>query len=594
MGFFDKFPYTNFQELNLDWIISKIKHIDVTKEETESLKNQTAALKDQAAAQATAAAGSATAAAGSATAAAGSATAADGSATAAATSAQGIEDAREQIYLNTQRLNNLIVDGQQTAGNSELLDIRIGYDGTVYDTAGNAVRGQVSDLNDAFHTYAELLHNRPVVSFCDSSSLYSSGNLIRADGSLQTALSWDVYKFDIADDILKFKLFPYTAFAGINGCIKYRNGTYAALPDFLNTYGQDIDSIYCNLARTHDSGTKYVKLYKYKKTVSINELQVVSKGRYIKPDGTYVNNNDWEILMLPVYDNFSHFVFHADTTIGVYGAIELSGNEFNENNTISINTVIKNDKKQEYKYIYLNKMLSNDGGVSSIDIYYKQENNYHFHTVVDKPFSFNGKTAAFFGDSICAGTTSTPSGHIDGGANKWTSLFCAKVGLTETNNAIGNSAFTYGVTSTGSVVEKIMNTAIREDFIFICAGVNDFWHHAPIGSFADTSTDTLYGALNALITYLQANYSDKKIIFILPINVQKEDVNAEYSLNDYRQAIFNKAAIAGYSVIDGSKFGFADYQESGYCFQYYTEWDNLHPTREGHAMYAKAVATALA
>ena len=85
MAFFDKFPYTNFQELNLDWIISKIRHIDVTKEETEALKDQAAA--------------SATAAAGSATAAAGSATAAAGSATAAAESAAAVEAALNRKYI---------------------------------------------------------------------------------------------------------------------------------------------------------------------------------------------------------------------------------------------------------------------------------------------------------------------------------------------------------------------------------------------------------------------------------------------------------------------------------------------------------------
>lgn len=28
MAFYEKFPYTNFQELNLDWIIAKVKELD--------------------------------------------------------------------------------------------------------------------------------------------------------------------------------------------------------------------------------------------------------------------------------------------------------------------------------------------------------------------------------------------------------------------------------------------------------------------------------------------------------------------------------------------------------------------------------------
>lgn len=142
MGLFDKFPYTNFHELNLDWIIGKIKTVETSKDEAVASAAAAKQSEDNATASEQQAADSQSAAAGS--------------ASAAADSAAGIEAAREQIYLNTQRLNNLIVDGQQTAGNTELLDIRVGYDGTIYDTAGNAVRDQVSDLNQATNSINAL------------------------------------------------------------------------------------------------------------------------------------------------------------------------------------------------------------------------------------------------------------------------------------------------------------------------------------------------------------------------------------------------------------------------------------------------------
>lgn len=38
MAFFDKFPYTNFQELNLDWILTKVREIQTDIDEINSWK----------------------------------------------------------------------------------------------------------------------------------------------------------------------------------------------------------------------------------------------------------------------------------------------------------------------------------------------------------------------------------------------------------------------------------------------------------------------------------------------------------------------------------------------------------------------------
>ena len=51
---------------------------------------------------------------------------------------QAVQDARMNTFTS-------LPEGS-TSGNAELADIRVGADGTTYDTAGNAVRGQISGL----------------------------------------------------------------------------------------------------------------------------------------------------------------------------------------------------------------------------------------------------------------------------------------------------------------------------------------------------------------------------------------------------------------------------------------------------------------
>lgn len=99
------------------------------------------------------AAASAEASANSATASAESASAASTSETNAAASAESIADSAAQINLNTQRINNLAqaITPGSTSADAELIDIRTGEDGTVYQNAGTAVRTQVSALKDALN-----------------------------------------------------------------------------------------------------------------------------------------------------------------------------------------------------------------------------------------------------------------------------------------------------------------------------------------------------------------------------------------------------------------------------------------------------------
>ena len=62
---------------------------------------------------------------------------------------QAVQDARMDTFTS-------LPEGS-TSGNAELADIRVGSDGTTYDTAGNAVRGQIGELKSDLNELEEII-----------------------------------------------------------------------------------------------------------------------------------------------------------------------------------------------------------------------------------------------------------------------------------------------------------------------------------------------------------------------------------------------------------------------------------------------------
>lgn len=113
-----------------------------------------------------------------------------------------------EIAIERARIDNLVANtGESTEGNSELPDIRVGYNGEIYETAGSAVRSQIGSIQKSvggwFYTKTAVARYIDVIEPVRANEYYActilewtgesfqkvSVNGIKEDGSFETILN---------------------------------------------------------------------------------------------------------------------------------------------------------------------------------------------------------------------------------------------------------------------------------------------------------------------------------------------------------------------------------------------------------------------
>lgn len=234
-------------------------------------------------------------------------------------------------------------------------------------------------------------------------------------------------------------------------------------------------------------------------------------------------------------------------------------------------------------------------------------NRYGFTNLVygEKLGHFAGKKMIVFGDSIAMdGDGSTSPKRAD----RWTGYFERDFGFKVTNYAIGGSRMTpqagepfksvYNVIMDGTV--KVDTTA---EYCVIAIGTNDHSKNMPLGTLADTTSSTFYGAYRLSIEALLTANPTMKIFICTPIQkfmgVTDPGSGLGYFINganangvtllDFCQAIKNLGDEYSIPVIDmyrNSRINKMNYSQ-------YMLSDKLHPNVAGHRVMAEAMKKAM-
>lgn len=631
MGLFEHWPYANFHEMNLDWIIKKIKNVETA--EANSQASAEASAESAAASQL-------------------SADASHQSAEDASESAASIAGKTAQIDSNTARLDNLIIQGTPTEGNAELIDIRVGADGITYSTAGDAVRGQFKTNENTIRDIAEYIpmywnlgainrdtgavavaDNRIYTSFVSTSSRYLTAHTQKTGALIIEIFRYNLdetyvdYQYAVIKDntIIGYSFdanhkyrfvsrevgYPFyitektetdyilsTGSIGSNGVFN-PYATNTALYKFAETPENNVLVCRhpgCNIDLfVYDTNENYVKTLTSRDTTNTTAYFPIIPGFKYR---VYFSTENNEGCCVSVINETPRVIY----TGGVYNGTPIvsTGN----NRTALINVT-------NYKYIYISasvtcvvtKFRNNEMtgtttaycgvfspaviNVSDCDFVYILSNG-----LSDITYSLNdtnrlhGLKWCSYGDSITE-------------QQRWQNYLVARYGLTLSNKGLGGSCVTGQTASsiTPMTDSARINTIDTDtNIITVMGGTNDFDYCTNIGSVEDLQTSydesTFIGSVASIVKKLQARCPNARIILMSNPNTrgstgQTSDSQqiSSYGYTPYDFAVAMKEAAEWLSVdfIDVWSCGINQLNRTAYVD------DSVHPNIAGGRLIADKV-----
>ena len=202
----------------------------------------------------------------------------------------------------------------------------------------------------------------------------------------------------------------------------------------------------------------------------------------------------------------------------------------------------------------------------------------------------------FLGDSITEGVGTSSKETI------YHAVLAKEVGLSQANN--------YGIGGTRFAIQKGTEKQPKDDYVdinsfcerfdkmddadavVVFGGTNDYGHgDAPLGSFADRTPDTFYGACHYLFSGLIRKYLGKPIVIMTPLHRTNElevpDIKmaGDYGdLKTYVNIIREVAEFYSLPVLD--LFKTSGLQPEIKEIQETYIPDGLHPNDKGHQVIA--------
>jgi len=197
---------------------------------------------------------------------------------------------------------------------------------------------------------------------------------------------------------------------------------------------------------------------------------------------------------------------------------------------------------------------------------------------------WNGCTVNFLGDSITEGL------GMDCQEDIYLNIVSKNLGFAEARNyGISATRFASQSDDEGNSFSKRFTGMEDADLIVVFGGTNDYGHGtAPIGTFADRTTETFYGACHVIMEGLINKYTTKTIVIMTPLHRENEispNSATGERLEKYVSIIKEVAEYYSLPLLNLWTMGgiqpCVKTNRDQYCP------DGLHPNAAGHVLIAK-------
>lgn len=499
-----------------------------------------------------------------------------------------------QVDLLEARVDNIVAPSGTAPNPDEIIDARLGADGTQYNSLGNAIRGQVTDLKSELNNIV-LKSNRL------ADYLYKKNTYINASNVETTLNGYDLYKFPVSGcgcflfkqtsgaEVFYGQLNKSHVFdAVINGSIAslsegqtseyfwdYATYTNGQLKYYLNS---SITDIYVCIKNGNESFVEF-SLCKILPEVNSPEKVGVLNTVYTVNDDTamvsylYKRASDFGELLTAGYSVRTISVRQGDvvdipektTGTSYYGTFTKRSDATTVQITSSKFTVPSDGVVDTFNYT---------GDSIVITVHPKNSIKLDWGNITNVPDESNayqGLSGVAFGTSLTYRAISE-YGYLD--------YLPTLSGMTWDNQGIGSSVIK------GNMLTAIKNYSsyANKDICILEGFVNDWYQGLTLGTYEDNTEDTVCGCVRSALNYMLSQNANMTIFLVLdPYGRLYSGTDCRsYAVNgngqtqyEFYEEIAKVAASLGIPVIK-------QYAESGISEntpQYIN--DNIHPTELG-------------